>query len=149
MKTKLIIGLLMFALFAFGSSLIPDTADSESTTLSLKADANATTVSPADPIQVIEDIKNATSWQDLLGTETAIYTIIMILGGYLSYWIPGINKIPNTTYRVLTWAILVIAGASVLGFGNVWQGALSYLISTNLYQVILKFIVKTPKPTTA
>lgn len=115
----------------------------------VSTDPASPTVEAANPITIIDDLKGVKDWQDLLNKETAIYTILITLGGYLSYLIPGLKTIDNNTYRVLTWAVLVIAGAAVLGMGNIWQGALAYLFSTSLYEVILKWLVKSKKPSTA
>ena len=106
-------------------------------------------VTSTNPVEIIEDIKHVKSWADLVGMQEAILTFLITLGGYLAYFIPGIKNISNTTYRVLVLAVLIVAGAVVLGFANIWQGVLSYLISTGLYVVVLKWFVKTPKPTPA
>lgn len=99
-----------------------------------------------NPADIIDDVKNVTSWTDLLGLEAVIYTFIITVGGWLSSWIPGLRSIESGVYRVLVFAILVIAGSLVIGVGNVWVGAISYFFSTSLYEVVLKWIVKTPKP---
>ena len=107
------------------------------------------TVEAANPVTIIEDLKGVKDWQDLLNLETAVYTILITIGGYLSYMIPGLRSIDNNTCRVRTVAVLGSAGADVLGVGNIWQGAVSYLFSTSLYEVILKWIFKSKKPSTA
>lgn len=107
------------------------------------------TVKQSNPGSVIDQIKGVKSWEDILNLETGLYTLLITLGGYFSFLIPGIKSISNNTYRVLIWAVLVIIGISSLGLGSVWQGALSYLFSTSLYEVILKWIIKSPKPVEA
>ena len=99
-----------------------------------------------NPTDIIDDVKNVTSWTDLLGIEAVIYTFIITVGGWLSSFIPGLRSIDSGTYRVLVFAILVIAGSLVIGVGNVWVGAISYFFSTSLYEVVLKWIIKSPKP---
>jgi ABC-type uncharacterized transport system permease subunit len=99
-----------------------------------------------NPADIINDVKNVTSWADLLGIEAVIYTFIITVGGWLSSFIPGLRSIDSGTYRVLVFAILVICGSLVIGVGNVWVGAISYFFSTSLYEVVLKWIVKSPKP---
>lgn len=99
-----------------------------------------------NPSDIIEDVKNAKSWTDLLGLEAVIYTFIITLGGWISSFIPGLRSIDSGVYRVLVWAILVIAGSLVIGVGDVWIGAISYFFSTSLYEIVLKWIIKTPKP---
>jgi hypothetical protein len=99
-----------------------------------------------NPGAIIDGVKGAKSWADLLGMEAVIYTFIITVGGWLSSWIPGLRSIDSGVYRVLVWAILVIAGSLVIGVGNVWVGAISYFFSTSLYEVVLKWIVKSPRP---
>lgn len=99
-----------------------------------------------NPGDIINEVKDATSWTDLLGVESVIYTFLITVGGWLSSFIPGLRTIESGTYRVLVWAILVIAGGLVIGWGNVWVGAISYFFSTSLYEVVLKFFIKSPKP---
>ena len=105
--------------------------------------AQDTITNPAD---IIDDVKKVTSWTELLGLEAVIYTFIITVGGWLSSFIPGLRSIDSGVYRVLVWAILVIAGSLVIGVGNVWVGAISYFFSTSLYEIILKWIIKSPKP---
>jgi hypothetical protein len=99
-----------------------------------------------NPVDIIDDVKKVTSWTDLLGIEAVIYTFLITVGGYLSRFIPVLNKIDSGTYRVFVFAILVIAGSLVIGIGNVWIGAISYFFSTSLYEVVLKWIAPSPKP---
>lgn len=75
-----------------------------------------------------------------------LYSAIIILAGYLSAYIPGLNKIKNTYIRVL--AVALVSG---LGF-FLWKGSftkivISYFFSSGLYEIILKNIFKTPKST--
>jgi hypothetical protein len=100
-----------------------------------------------NPSDIINDVKAVTSWTDLLGLEAVIYTFIITVGGWLSSFVPGLRSIDSGTYRVLVWAILVIAGSLVIGVGNVWIGAISYFFSTSLYEIVLKWIIRSPKPT--
>ena len=99
-----------------------------------------------NPKDIIDGIKDAESWTDLLGYESAIYSLIILIVGWFSSWIPGLKNISSGVYRVLVLAILVIAGGLVLGFGNVWQGAIAYFFSTSMYEIFLKKAIPTPKP---
>lgn len=99
-----------------------------------------------NPGEIVNDIKDSKSWTDLLGVEAAVFSFLIILGGWITPWVPGLKNIDSGIYRILTWAILVIAGGVVIGFGNVWQGAIAYFFSTSLYDVVLKLLVKSPKP---
>ena len=103
-------------------------------------------VSMANPGDIVDAVKEAQSWEDLLSLETAIYTAVITLGGYISAFIPGINAIENGTWRVLVFAIIVITASVMFGIGNVWLGAISYFFSTSLYETVLKWFVRSPKP---
>jgi hypothetical protein len=70
---------------------------------------------------------------------------VIAFAGYVAPFIPYVNKIPSTTYQVLVFAVLIIVAGFMFGWVSIWQAALAYLISTNLYSHILKFLVKTPK----
>lgn len=99
-----------------------------------------------DPAVIVDGIKQSTSWTDIIGYEAVIYSFLITVGGYISAFIPGLRSIDSGTYRVLVWAILVISGGLVLGFGNVWIGAISYFFSTSLYEVVLKWMKRSPRP---
>jgi len=100
-----------------------------------------------NPSDIVDDLKDSKSWTDLLGVESAIFAFLIVLGGWITPFIPWLKNIDSGVYRILTWAILVIAGGVIIGFGNVWQGAIAYFFSTSLYEVIIRLIVKSPKPT--
>lgn len=74
-----------------------------------------------------------------------IISALIVVGGYLSKWIPGLNAIKDATYRVLAFAILI--GAGFLYFGaDIWQVAISYFMSTSMYELVLAQIFgKSPK----
>lgn len=99
-----------------------------------------------NPSDIVDGIKNATDWSQLVGMETAVYTLVFTIGGYLSAFIPGLRAIDTGAWRVLTWAILVIAGGLVIGWGSIWGGAIAYFFSTSLYEVVLKWFLPSPKP---
>lgn len=90
------------------------------------------------------NIDNSTveSW---FGSIEMIYGIVVLVGGYLSSFIPFLNKIESGTYRVFTFALVV-------GLGFVWFGsdiislAVTYAASTSLYEVIFKLFKKSPDP---
>lgn len=71
------------------------------------------------------------------GSMESVYSAIVVIGGYLSAKIPGLNKINNATYRVLAFATLVAAGFWYFG-ANIWGLAISYVFSTSFYEVVLK-----------
>lgn len=99
-----------------------------------------------NPGDIIEGIKESKSWADLLGWESALYSFLIVIGGWITPYFPGLNNIDSGVYRILVFAILVISGGLLLGLGNVWQGAFAYFFSTSLYEVVIKLFVKSPKP---
>jgi hypothetical protein len=145
-KLFLLLAMSFFWVLSTVPLIAQDSAQAPPASLTIKKTQPIVTVTQSNPVEIIEDIKNAKDWSDLVNLQTGIYTLLITIGGYLSYLIPGIKEIDNATYRVLTFAVLVIAGGAVLGLGDIWQGAISYLLSTSLYEVILKMIIKSPKP---
>lgn len=156
MKFKIFIFLMLCSamMFAVPPEVVHD-PEPITTEMMLTADAPAPTsfqygvvqvADHPDPVEVIEGIKASESWGDILSWETAIYTLLIILGGYVSAFIPGFRTIEDGTWRVLTFSVMVVGGGLVLGFGNIWMGAFSYFFSTSLYEVVLKWFKKSPKP---
>ena len=97
------------------------------------------------PAEVIVGLKNATDWAEMLTYYDAIIVVLITLGGYVSYLIPGFNWITDTRARVIAFGILCIAAVVLLGFANVWQGILLFFISSGIYSSLLKMVVPTPK----
>lgn len=75
-----------------------------------------------------------------------LYGAIVVIGGYLSAYIPGIKNIGPGVYRVLVWALLTGLGLYLWG-ASVLSLALTYFIATGLYSVVLKFFLRSPTPT--
>ena len=84
----------------------------------------------------------------LFGSMDIIYGAVVILGGYLTAWIPGFRTIAQGTYRVLAWAIVTGIAFIMFGGADVWQLALAYASSTSVYEVILRLIFKSKTPDT-
>lgn len=100
-----------------------------------------------NPFDVVDDIKEAKTWADLFGLDGAIMSLLMIVLGYLSKFIPGLKAINSNTYRVLSTSIVIVIGFVLFGFeGAALKGILSYVFATSTYEVILKWIFPTPKP---
>jgi len=81
---------------------------------------------------------------DLLSWTDLLYGAIVILMGYVSQYIPGINKIPKTVYRVLAIGLIVGAMFLLMGKSNAFGLLFAFLSATNFYELLLKFIKKTP-----
>ena len=87
------------------------------------------------------------SMEFFFGKIDAVYIALMTIGGYLSFKIPGLNKIGNGVYRILAFAVILAAIFFFFGFNKDVIGlAFSYFMSTSLYEVVLKQVFKTPKP---
>jgi len=100
---------------------------------------------PTDPGQIIDVIRNADTWEAIISVETGLYMLLITIGGYLSAFIPGLKKISSNTYRVFTFAILLVLGAAIVG-KSIWIPAIAYFFSTSLYELVFKWIFPTPKP---
>jgi len=102
---------------------------------------------PADAPPVVD-----LEW--LLTKENAIASLVMLLLTFLSKWLPGLAKIPDTGKRALVVAVTVIAGflaVKFIGPGTVslsdFAGlAITYLLTALGYDKGLKPIgLKTPR----
>lgn len=76
----------------------------------------------------------------IFGSFEALYGAIIMIGGYFTHLIPGLNQIPSNTLRVITFAIL--SGVAFVLFGaNAIGVVLSYAAVHGIYAIILKWIV--------
>ena len=81
------------------------------------------------------------------GSLDQVYSVVVVIGGYLSSKIPGLNQISNATYRVLAFAILTGAGFWYFG-ADIISLAINYFFATSMYELILKPAgAKSPKTT--
>lgn len=72
-----------------------------------------------------------------------IYTGLVLVFGYISYLVPGLNKL-KVWYRVFAFAL--VAGLGFHFFGvSILKVASSYLFASGLYLTILENIKKSPK----
>ena len=77
----------------------------------------------------------------------ALYSALIVIGGYLSAKVPVLNTITSATWRVLTWAILTGLGFWYFGDLAILKIAINYFFATSLYEVVLKgmFNLRSPK----
>lgn len=67
-----------------------------------------------------------------------VYGFFIIVSGYLSTFIPGINKIDKAVYRVLALAIVIGVGFYFGVGSSLFNLVVTYAISTSFYETILK-----------
>jgi len=89
------------------------------------------------------DINTITPENLFYSTVDPLFSLLVILFGYLSAYIPGINKWAPF-YRVAAFALAVGLGFHLFG-ASVWKLAFTYFMSSGLYAVILQNILKSPK----
>lgn len=77
-----------------------------------------------------------------------LYGALVVIGGYLSAFIPGLNTIDKGVYRVLAWAILTGIGFALFGM-PILTIAVTYAVSTSLYEVVFRLFKRSPNPTEA
>lgn len=70
-------------------------------------------------------------------------SLVILLSGYVSAYIPGIQKI-KPFYRVLAFAFAAGIGFHLFGL-SFWKVASTYFLSSGLYVVFLKNIFPSPK----
>lgn len=90
------------------------------------------------------DISTLTAENLFNATIEPLYMLVIILSGYVSRWIPGINKL-SPFYRVLAFALASGLGFSMFGFATFWKLASTYFFSSGLYLILLKNIFASPK----
>lgn len=72
-----------------------------------------------------------------------IYGLLVIAFGYLSAWIPWVNKF-KAFYRVAAFALVAGIGFKLFGM-SFWKIASTFFLSANLYAVLLKNLLPSPK----
>ena len=88
------------------------------------------------------DIADLTPQNIFDATIEPLYGMLVIGFGYISSYIPGVKKL-SPFYRVLTFAL--VSGLGFYLFGkDFWKLALTYFVSSGMYDVFLKKIFKTP-----
>lgn len=76
-----------------------------------------------------------------------VYGFFIIVSGYLSTFIPGINKIDKGVYRVLAMAIVIGVGFYFGAGASLFNLIVTYAISTSFYETVLKLFRKSPSVT--
>jgi lysylphosphatidylglycerol synthetase-like protein (DUF2156 family) len=68
-----------------------------------------------------------------------LYTVLTWIGGYLSPFIPGINKIGDTFYRVAAMAVVILAAFLLFGFKiDVIAAVINFAIANLLHNGLIK-----------
>lgn len=102
------------------------------------------TVAPVIAQEVIVAGYTPPPLSEWFGSLEQVYAVVVVIGGYLSAKIPGLNQINNATYRVLAFAVLVGAGFWLYG-ADIVGLAINYFFSTSFYEVVLKAFAASPK----
>jgi len=74
----------------------------------------------------------------------AIYGAIVLIVGWLSHLIPGVNKIPSKAWRIAAIAIVGAGIFVIAGFSSGIPLFISYLIATKVYELFIKSSLPTP-----
>lgn len=104
--------------------------------------AQGTPPETTDPAEVFGLIKVVANAAEAVGLWGAVYGAVVIMFGYLSNFIPIINKIPSASYRVLAGGIIIAVIGIKFGFLENWQVIVSFVFSTKLYEYVLALIKK-------
>jgi len=155
---KKLIFILMIGLFSFTMvDAQPEAKDDAPTELVAEKQAEET-VAISDPV-LIEDVETTdqgdslfdnlpTSFDEIGGLVTgfdALAILLFNLVGYLSFMIPGLRKIKETETRVAA-AGLILAGVFItMDVGNAAKLAVEFVISTKVYDYVLKLFKRTPE----
>lgn len=98
----------------------------------------------AQAVQPFPEINTLTPENLFQASVEPMYGMLVILFGYLSAYVPGINNFKPFT-RVAAFALVVGLGLFLFDNGSVLKIAFTYFLSSGLYAVILKNIIPTPK----
>lgn len=103
-----------------------------------------TSITPLLAQDVVEfpDINALTPETIFQATVEPVYSALIVLFGYISAYIPGINRL-NSYLRVLAFGLVAGLGLYLFGGSDIWKVALTYLITTGLlYDGFIKRIVQ-------
>lgn len=81
-------------------------------------------------------------------TVEPLYGLLILLSGYLSAYIPGLNRF-SPFLRVFAFALALGLGFHLFGGASIWQIALTYFFTSGLYDVFVRHILASPKATPA
>ena len=88
------------------------------------------------------DINTLTPENIFQATVEPVYSMLIVLFGYIAGFIPGIKKL-NTYLRVLAFGLVAGLGFYLFGGADIWKVALTYLITTGLlYDGFIKRLVQ-------
>ena len=87
----------------------------------------------------IDDIGELVTWFD------ALAIILFNLAGYLSFLIPGLRKIQDTETRVAAAGLILLGIFVTMDVNNAAKLAVEFVISTRVYDYVLKLFKKTPE----
>lgn len=105
--------------------------------------AQATTTD--DPAQVFDLVKNVQNSAEAIGLYGSIYGALVIAFGYFSKFVPFVNKIPSTAYRVLSGGVVIGLIGIKFGLLDNWQVIISFVFSTKLYEYVFSLLKKSDK----
>lgn len=71
-----------------------------------------------------------------------VYTVLLVVLGLLSMWIPGLNKIGEKPLRIAALAIVLGIGFVTFGGATFWKIALSSIVANAWYLIQIKPIAK-------
>jgi hypothetical protein len=77
-------------------------------------------------------------------TVEPLYGLLVLLSGYVSGFIPGVNKY-RPFLRVAAFALALALGFHLFGGASIWQLALTYFFTSGLYDIFIKNILASPK----
>lgn len=86
----------------------------------------------AQDVVEFPDINTLTPENIFEVTFEPMLSVLIVLFGYLSGFIPGIQKVAPYL-RVLAFALIAGLGFHLFGFASVWKVAITYFISTKIF----------------
>jgi hypothetical protein len=98
-----------------------------------------------NPLDIIDQIKEADSWIALVGLYTTIVGALSMLFTSLMNLIPGLKSIRGKYLAGISVAVIVLSGIGMFGIGSLWSTPVIWSIITLIWDKIFK--AEDPKPT--
>lgn len=94
------------------------------------------------------DVSTLTAETLINATIEPVFSLVVLLSGYVSAFIPGIKKWAPFN-RVIAFALVTGLGFALFGGASFWKLALTYFLTSGLYVVVAKNIFASPKAAAA
>ena len=97
-----------------------------------------TQIAAQSPGDVIDGIKNANTWTEVLGLYDLISMALILILTQISKFVPGVNKITGPWRALIVTIIIVLIGAIKFGAASLGTPVVIWAIVTLVYDKLLR-----------